>query len=206
MSARARSLAAAALAAALLTPAAAAALDLINPLSVVKGAVEHAIEDRSSEDAAADVEIKTKIAAKVIDEMGGDIVSISSDVYEQRVMLTGIVETPEQKTQAGAITRAIEGVKTLYNDLRVIADVDREKGTVEGFVDDTVVETKIDGLLIDAGGVSSRNYRWRSVHGHVYVLGRALSEAEMEKVLAVIRDIEGVQSITDHIEVRPAED
>jgi hypothetical protein len=38
------------------------------------------------------------------------------------------------------------------------------------------------------------------------VLGRALSEAEMEKVLAVIRDIEGVQSITDHIEVRPAED
>ena len=205
MGIRVRCILAAAVAAGFALPPAAHAIDL-NPFSAIKSAVEHAVEDRSSEDAAEDVEIKATITVDVIDEMGSDVISISADVYEQRVMLTGIVETLEQKNQATAVVRDIEGVKVLYNELRVVADVEREKGAVEGFVDDTVIETKIDGLLLDASGVYSRNYRWRSVHGHVYLLGRALSAAELEKALAVVRDIDGVQSLTNHVEVRPKED
>ncbi|MBO6521814.1 MAG: BON domain-containing protein [Rhodospirillales bacterium] len=189
---------------ALFSAPAAMALDL-NPLSIVKGAVEHAVEDRTSEDAAKDVEIKASIAADVIDKMGSEVISISSDVYEQRVMLTGIVETPEVKSKAGELARGVEGVKTVYNELRVIPKVEREKGSVEGFVDDTVIETKIDAQLLDASGVSSRNFRWRSVHGHVYLMGRALSAAELEKAKGVIKGIDGTQSLTVHVEVRPKE-
>lgn len=181
------------------------ALDL-NPLSAIKGAVEHAVEDRSSADAATDVKIKASIAAKVIDKMSSDVISITSDVYEQRVMLTGIVETAEQKEKAGELVKTVERVKWLFNELRVVSKVDREKGAVEGFVDDTVIETKIDAQLLDASGVNSRNYRWRSVHGHVYVLGRALSAAELEKVKQVIKGIEGIQSLTTHVQIRPKVD
>lgn len=175
----------------------------VDPLSAARGAVEHAVEDRSTDDATTDLEIRATIAARITDEMGTDIVSISSDVYEQRVMLTGIVETDAQKSQAGAIARGVEDVRVVYNELRVVPKTERDKGAVEGFVDDTVVETKIDGLLIDASGVSSRNYRWRSVHGHVYLIGRALSESELQRVFTVIRGIEGVASLTSHVEVRP---
>lgn len=180
----------------------AAALDL-NPLSAIKGAVEHVVEDRTSEDAAKDVEIKASIAVDVIDKMGSDVISISSDVYEQRVMLTGIVETPEQKAKAGDLAKGVEDVKIVYNEIRVVPKVEREKGSVEGFVDDTVIETKIDGLLLDASGVNSRNFRWRSVHGHVYLFGRALSAAEFDKAKQVIKGIKGIQSLTTHVEVRP---
>lgn len=178
------------------------ALDL-NPLSAIKGVVEHAVEDRTSEDAAKDVEIKAKIAANVIDKMGSDVISITSDVYEQRVMLTGIVEKPEQKAEAGKLAKGVEDVKIVYNELRVIPKVERDKGAVEGFVDDTVIETKIDGLLLDASGVSSRNFRWRAVHGHVYVMGRALSNEELAKAKGVIKGVKGVRSLTTHVEVRP---
>ena len=152
------------------------------------------------------MKIKASIAAKVIDKMSSDVISITSDVYEQRVMLTGIVETAEQKEKAGALVKTVERVKWLYNELRVVSKVDREKGAVEGFVDDTVIETKIDAQLLDASGVNSRNYRWRSVHGHVYVLGRALSAAELEKVRQVIKGIEGIQSLTTHVQIRPKVD
>ena len=162
-----------------LTPGA-HALDL-NPLSAIKGVVEHAVEDRTSEDAAKDVEIKASIAAEVIDKMGSDVISITSDVYEQRVMLTGIVEVPEQKAQAGKMAKGVDGVITVYKELRVVPKVERDKGAVEGFVDDTVIETKIDALLLDASGINSRNYRWRSVHGHVYLLGRAFSSENWRK-------------------------
>ena len=174
----------------------------LNPLSVIKGAVEHAVEDRSSEDAARDLEIKAGIAAEVIEKMGSDVISITTDVYEQNVMLTGIVEKAEQKTQAGKLAQGVKGVKKVFNELRVVPKVERDKGTVEGFVDDTVIETKIDGLLLDASGVNSRNYRWRSVHGHVYLFGRALSAAELDKARKTVKGIEGVRSLTTHVEVR----
>lgn len=176
----------------------------INPVSVVRGVVEHAVEERTTDDAKKDLAIKAKIAAEITDQMGTDVISIAIDVYEQRVMLTGIVETDSQKKTAGNIAQAAENVATVYNDLSVVPALEREKGTVEGFVDDTVIETKIDALLIDASGVNSRNYRWRSVHGRVFLLGRALSASEREKVLDTIRGIEGVLSLTRHIEIRPA--
>lgn len=178
------------------------AVDL-NPFSVIKGAVEHAAEDRTSKDAAKDVEIKAKIAKEVVDKMGSEVIAITSDVYEQNVMLTGIVEKPEQKEQAGKLAQSVEGVKKVYNELRVVPKVEREKGAVEGFVDDTVIETKIDGLLLDASGVNSRNFRWRSVHGHVYLFGRALSQPELSKVETVVTDIKGIRSIVSHVEIRP---
>lgn len=190
---------------AILAAPSAQAIDL-NPFSAIKGAVEHAVEDRSSDDAAADVKIKASIAAKVIDEMTSDVVSITADVYEQRVMLTGIVETPEQKTKAGELVKTVERVKELYNELRVVSKVDREKGAVEGFVDDTVIETKIDALLLDASGINSRNFRWRSVHGHVYLLGRALSAPELAKAEQVIKGVDGIRSLTTHVEIRPKAD
>src|SRR3989338_7088792 len=95
-------------AAALLAPVPGRALDL-NPLSAIKGAIEAAAEDRSSDDIAKDIKIKAKVAAEVIDKIGTDAVSINAAVYEQDVMLTGKVETAEQKDQAGKLTVAVEG-------------------------------------------------------------------------------------------------
>ena len=177
------------------------ALDL-NPLSAIKGAVEAAVEDRSTSDIATDTKIKAKITANVIDKMGTDIISISADVYEQNVMLTGIVENAAQKTQAGDLTKAIEDVKTVYNEILVIKDVDREKGTAESFVDDTVIESKINALLLDAKGVNVTNFRWRSLDGHVFLFGRALSQDELDKAIAVVKDIKDVVSVKSHVFVR----
>ena len=178
------------------------ALDL-NPLTSLKSAVEAAVEDRSAGDIATDLKIKTQITAKVVDKMGTDVISISSDVYEQNVMLTGTVETAAQKTQAGKLTAAIEGVKKIYNEIRVVKPTDKKKGTVENFVDDTVIESKINALLLDASGVNVTNFRWRSVGGHVYLFGRALSAAENAKATQIVRGIKDVVSVTNHVEVRP---
>lgn len=177
------------------------ALDL-NPLSMIKGAVEAAVEDRSSDDIAKDLEIKTKITAEVIDKMGGDVISINADVYEQVVMLTGAVETPEQRSQAEQLTRQVPGVKRLYNEIVVIKEIDKQKGAVENFVDDTVIETKVNALLLDGEGVNVTNFRWRSVGGHVFLFGRALSKDELEKAIKIVRSIEKVKQVTSRVMVR----
>jgi len=182
------------------TPA--SAIDL-NPLSAIKGMVEAAVEDRSSEDIASDLAIKGKVTAQVIDQMGSDVISINSDVYEQNVMLTGIVEKDEQKAQAGALTKGVENVKTVYNEILVIKDIDRRKGTAEGFVDDTVIESKINALLLDAQGVNVTNFRWRSVDGHVFLFGRALNQTELSKAISVVKGIKNVTSVKSRVMIRP---
>ena len=183
-------------------PASAPALDFVNPLSIIKGTVEALVEDRSAEDIAKDLEIKAKITAQVIDEMGSDVISISSDVYEQDVMLTGTVETEAEKAKAGAITAAIAGVKTVHNQIMVVKPVDKEKGAVESFVDDTVIETKINGLFLDARGVNVTNFRWRSVGGRVFLFGRALSADEHDKATRIAEGIKNVVSVVNLARIR----
>ena len=196
-----RRLSAFAFAAALLTGAPALAIDL-NPLGYLKDAVEAAVEDRSADDIAKDAEIKAKIIAGVTDEMGSDVISFNTDVYEQDVMLTGVVETGDLKTQAERIAKKVEGVKRLYNEVLVIPKVKQEKGAVEGFVDDTVIEKKINALLLDAKGVNVTNFRWRSVGGHVFLFGRALSNDELKKAKSVVADIKGVTKVTSRVKVK----
>ncbi|MBI2584662.1 MAG: BON domain-containing protein [Rhodospirillales bacterium] len=180
----------------------AGALDL-NPFSAIKGAVEAAVEDRSSADIAKDLEIKAKLTADVVDKLGKEAISISADVYEQDVMLTGAVEKAEVKQKAEVLTRAIKDVKKIYNEILVVPAIKREKGAVEGFVDDTVIEGKINALLLDAKGVNVTNFRWRSVGGKVFLFGRALSRDELDKAVAVVRGIKGVASVTSRVKVRP---
>ncbi len=140
-----------------------AALDL-NPFSAIKNAVEAALEDRGTEDIAADTKIKASILADVISTMGSDVISINADVYEQEVMLTG---------------------------------------AVENFVDDTLIESKINALLLDGKGVNVTNFRWRAVGGRGFFFGRALSAAERDKASTIVKGIDKVTSVTSRVKVRP---
>ena len=175
----------------------------LNPFSAIKSAVEAAIEDRSSGDIGKDLEIKAKITVGVIDEMGTKVISINADVYEQDVMLTGVVDKAALKAQAGKLAKSVEGVKTLYNEMLVIADVEKKKGVIEGFVDDTVIETKINALLLDASGVNVTNFRWRAVGGRVFLFGRAFTKAGLAKAIGIVKGIENVLSVKSRTKVRP---
>lgn len=174
----------------------------LNPFSIIKGVIEAAVEDRTSGDIKKDLSIKASLTVDVIDKMGTDVISLSIDVYEQDVMLTGVVEKASRKQQVETLTRAIEGVRKIYNEILVIKAIDKKKGAVENFVDDTVIEGKINALLLDGRGVNVTNFRWRSVGGRVFLFGRALSKAELTKALGIVQEIKGVTDVTNRVKVR----
>ncbi len=81
--------------------------------------------------------------------------------------------------------------------------MEKEKGAVENFVDDTVIESKINALLLDANGVNVTNFRWRSVGGKVFLFGRALSQAEKDKATRVVKDIKNFTAVKNLAKVKP---
>jgi hyperosmotically inducible periplasmic protein len=175
-----------------------------NPLNFAVEAVETAVEDRSGGDIKTDLRIKTAFLGDVLGEMPKDVIAISADVYEQNVMLTGTVDSAAHRQEAERLVTQIKGVKNIYNEILVIpSDVKKKKGAVQNFVDDTLIETKIQGLFLEHAGINVTNFRWRAVGGHVYLFGRALTQRELNDAAGIVADIKDVTGITQHVVLRP---
>lgn len=184
--------------------------------TVVADAAKAAFEDRLAEQQIVDAKIKSTIIENNfnIDKMLA--LDLSVDVWKTRVMITGLVSDPAQREQVQSAALGDTRISRLFNDIQVVsADTQAERRdwkqkaeagaqkTAEVF-DDFWIETKISAQLIGTDGVSSVNYRWRSVLGAIYIIGEAQSAAEQNAVLGVIKNIKGVKSIVNHIAVRDA--
>ena len=176
-----------------------------NPLSGITSAIEAAAEDRSSGDIATDLKMKTSIVSSLTDKLGKEGALIGVDVYEQDVMLTGTISTAALKTQAETVTKAVAGVKKIYNELLLDSDLAKEpkKSTVGGAVDDTVIEKKIEAQFATTKGLNHTNFRWRAVKGHVFLFGRALSTQENATATKVAKSIDNVISVVNLAKVKP---
>lgn len=179
------------------------ALAQLNPFSAVITAVETAAEDRVAADIAADTKMKAALVTALADKIGKEGALIGVDVYEQDILLTGTVSTKAVKDQAGKIAQGMEGAKKLYNELLLDAEVKGDKSAAGEFVDDTVIEKKINALFLEAKGVNVTNYRWRSVKGRVFLFGRALSKEENDKATQVAKSIANVVSVTNRAKIKP---
>ena len=80
-------------------------------------------EDRSMSQVATDVGLKIDINAKLLSNKYRDLfLDVNTNVYENRVMLTGSVETGSQKRRATLLVRGIKGVTKFINELQVTDD------------------------------------------------------------------------------------
>ena len=168
------------------------------------GSVEMVVEDRSGAHIELDSKIIVGLKNDINNQMGtGKAFSITNDVYEQTVMLTGIVETSNMRAQAGDIANAHPGVKQVINELQVIPTIEQKSVEDEGYIDDIVVNTKFYGKMVSTAGVSHTNWRYNSVNGVMYLFGRALSQAEMNKVISIAKNTENVRKVVNHAIVKP---
>jgi len=167
-------------------------------------AIEMVAEDRSSENIQKDSKIILGLKNDINNQMGtGKAFSISTNVYEQVVLLTGIVETTDKRAQAGNIANAHPGVKKVINEIQVIPASEQKSVDDEGYTDDFVVNQKFYGKLVSTAGVSHTNWRHESVNGVLYLFGRALSKAEMSKVISIAKNTKDVRKVVNHAFVRP---
>ena len=183
---------------------------------VLTAAAQKAFEDRTTEDQVTDAKIMTGILKRVADKDKNLLLDVSVDVWEQRVMLTGTLDDAGTRDGVAKLARADKRIKAVHNEIQVVSAAQREqrrqradrkdsgeKSGIRQTVNDVWIETKIKAKLLTASGVTSVNYFWRSVRNAVYVIGRARSTGERDKVLAIIRGTDGVKGVTHFIEVKP---
>jgi len=157
-----------------------------------------ATEDRTAAQITEDNRILIAFNRAVAGESAALFRDVSTDVYMTRMMLTGAVAQPAAKTRAVQIARTIEGVTQVVDELQVTS-----QGGIGATATDLLVEQKLGAKLLGESGVKSVNLRWRAVNGTAYLFGRAHSQAELDKALAVIRSTDDVRRVVNHVRVQP---
>lgn len=156
------------------------------------------VEERSLRDAREDARIRLDIQALLAEQESGELRNVKVEVYEQAVLLVGTVTIPAARSEATSLATKVEGAGPIFNEVQVVDDVG-----VRAAAADLTIETKIKKALRAEDDVHSANLRWNSVNGIVYLFGRALSEAERGRAIAIVRGIDGVREVVDHMKVVP---
>ena len=176
-----------------------------------------AFEDRTTEDQVTDSKIGAGILARLSNKDTGLLLDVSIDTWEQRVLLTGTLDDPAVRDEVLQLVRSDTRIKQVYDEIHIVNPEEKERRRKEGeeqkksntegigqTVNDLWIATKIEAQLIAAKGVTSVNYRWRSVRNQVYLIGRARSEAELNRVLEICRNTKGVASVKHFVEIKAA--
>lgn len=171
-------------------------------------------ENRLSEDQFTDSKISASLMAGLADQSLGLLIDVNADVWETRVLLTGMVTDSGIRKEVVRRVRTDKRIQKIYDEIQVVSAAEQAKrreaaktvstqASASQPENDFWVETKISAKLMSAQDVISVNYRWRSVRNTLYVIGRAQSKQELTQVLALIKATDGVARIKSFIEVKP---
>ncbi|MFT5539233.1 MAG: osmotically-inducible protein OsmY [Alphaproteobacteria bacterium] len=182
------------------TPAQAQLMDI---LTGPKTLIDRAIEARKSKDIFEDNRIVIDVN-KVMANLG--TIKASTEIYEQKILITAIFDDKATYDKFRAGVNKVKGIKQLYWHVRYMSEQDQksQKAQMVDWKMAIVIATKVRANLIGTRGVSDVNFRTAvDSFGTVYLLGRARSQEEMKKTLAVIAKTPGVKKVVNYGHVRP---
>jgi osmotically-inducible protein OsmY len=184
-------------AAALLTTVAlGAAVSACAPL-IVGGALTGALvasDRRTSGAQLEDQGIEFRAAAR-LREVLSDRGSVSVTSYNRQVLLTGDVNSEQDKALVERTVAAVENVRAVVNELGV-----QGKSTVTQLSSDTLVTGRVKASLLDARDISGSAFKVITSRGTVYLMGR-VTQREAERATEIARNVQGVQRVVRVLEI-----
>ncbi|QQG36954.1 MAG: BON domain-containing protein [Micavibrio aeruginosavorus] len=144
--------------------------------------------------AASDVRIKAMIADKWFKYKVDTFSKLSTTVDQGRVLITGVVQSPDDRVEAVRLAWQVDGVKQVINEIRVA-----DSEGVPGFVRDTWITTRLRTALTFDKEVAAINYTIDTVQGTVYLMGVARNQAELDRVIETARGISNVKQVISYV-------
>ena len=163
--------------------------------------VERAVEARSSGDIITDNEIVIDVNT-IMADLG--TVNASTEIYEQRLLVTGLFDDKAVYDEFKARVSEVEKVKALYWHVTYMSEADQETAGLISWDEVIILDNKVGVNLIGQKDIADVNFRVTADgFSTVYLLGRARSQEELDLALSTARGTEGVKKVVHYVEVRP---
>lgn len=157
------------------------------------------LQNRTTQQVAADTEIKLRIKDALTQARGHYFVDVGVDVFYGNVLLTGVVATQAEGEHVLDLARRTVGVQKVYNELFVGSAY-----TAGQKAKDAWISAQIQPRLLGAKDAYPLNYLITVVNNHVYIMGDALTQGEKDHVLHILRTTRGVRQVHDYLFVKAA--
>ncbi len=145
---------------------------------------------------STDVWLATKAKAALLTAEGLSVRNVDVAAVEGAVTLHGQVRTGAEKTKAGQVVGALEGVKRVRNLIRVAPEV----FVAAARIDDNQLRKAVDSALLADHRLDG--VKVASVENGVVVLeGQAASLEEKLRAIELVWAVPGVSRVTSRIEV-----
>ena len=156
-----------------------------------------AVDDRSLEQQAADLDLKGNIDQKFLSVAPALSSEVNVDVYLGRVMLTGVVPDWSDRRTAVDLARQEASGNEIFDDIEVVPG-----GGLADAASDFAVNKELGVNLLSAEGLASQSFQHRVVNGTAFIMGEAKQESQIETARQVALQTPGVQRVVTHIVLR----
>lgn len=178
---------------------------VLDIITAPKTLVDRAIEARSAKDILRDNRIVGDVN-RIMVELG--TINASTEIYEQHLLVTGIFNDKAIYDKFLTGVKNIKGVKKLYWHVTYMTKAEEEKGKKEGkllsWTDAIALDVKVGFNLTKTRGIADVNFRVAvDSYANVYIMGRARSQPEMNKVINISRETSGVKKLFNYAYVKP---
>ena len=158
-----------------------------------------AYQERGIEAAAIDLNLEAQIIKLWLQQDDMLTLKLGVEAYEDRILLTGVVEDPQMQADAVRLAWKVIGVKEVINEIQVTSD----SGVID-LARDSWITTQLKSKLTLDNKVLAINYVIETVNGIVYLIGIAQNQGELDRVIAHSRTISYVRQVISHVRVKGA--
>ena len=153
-----------------------------------------AAQERTVGRAIDDATIEFKIKDLFLEKSDRLFTRVSVDSVEGRVLLSGTVQTPDNRVDIARLTWQVDGVKEVFNEVEV-----GDRGGLIDYFKDVRIANELRLKLLADKEVANVNYSVETVNGVIYLMGIGQDQAELERVTSHASNIKGVVRVVSFV-------
>ena len=156
-----------------------------------------AYQERGIKGVARDTALEARVFKLWFDANKNLSAGMSIEVYESRVLLTGVARSEEERAEAVGLAWKADGVADVINEV-VIGD----PSSLGDLARDSAITAELKSKLTFDDKVMAVNYTIETSRGVVFLLVLAQDQAELDRVIARARDVSYVKRVVSYVRVK----
>ena len=141
-----------------------------------------------------DATIKLNISTKFLQTDNKLFLNINTNVTKGRVLLTGIVETQENRIAAVRKVWEVNGVQEVINEIEV-----GNKTTIKEYANDLWINTQVKSIAAKTIGLRALSFNFETIRGKVFIAGITSRPEQLNAVVEAAKTIKGVNEIVNYV-------
>ena len=138
-----------------------------------------------------DTTLELRVSNSLAEELPSKKVSrVIVSAYQGQILLIGQVPNQQLKTEAQRVVSHVEGVRDIYNELRINHPISFSQVTKDSWI-----TTKIRSQLLTTDKVKSTNVKVITENGEVFLLG-LVTHKQAQAAANIASETEGVKRVT----------